>query len=64
MSGLYLHIPFCKSRCIYCDFYSTTSKENLLPAFVKAVCKELEIRREEANNDIINTIYWLSLIHI
>ena len=58
MSGLYLHIPFCKSRCIYCDFYSTTSKENLLPAFVKAVCKELEVRREEANNDIINTIYW------
>ena len=39
MAGLYIHIPFCESRCIYCGFYSTTLAE-LKEQYVEAVCKE------------------------
>lgn len=46
MAGIYVHIPFCKSRCIYCDFYSTTS-ERLIPSYVAALCREIALRRSE-----------------
>lgn len=42
---LYIHIPFCKSRCIYCDFYSTTCGAAEREAFVAALCGELRARR-------------------
>ena len=41
MAGLYIHIPFCKSRCIYCAFYSTTQLE-LRQQYVDALCKEMD----------------------
>ena len=53
MAGLYIHIPFCKSRCVYCGFYSTTGLE-LRERYVNALCREMEIRGER--NDI-ETIY-------
>ena len=43
MAGIYIHIPFCRSRCIYCDFYSTTSLE-LRQRYVEALCLEIENR--------------------
>ena len=43
MAGIYIHIPFCRSRCIYCGFYSTTGLE-LRQRYVDAVCKEMMIR--------------------
>ncbi len=43
MAGLYIHIPFCESRCIYCGFYSTTSLK-LRDAYVDALCREMELR--------------------
>ena len=43
MAGIYIHIPFCRSRCIYCGFYSTTSLE-LRQRYVDALCREMEIR--------------------
>ena len=46
MSGLYIHIPFCPSRCIYCDFYSQTDL-SLRDAYVEAVCKEIANRLHE-----------------
>ena len=42
MAGLYIHIPFCKSRCIYCAFYSTTAHE-LRQRYVDALCREMKI---------------------
>jgi oxygen-independent coproporphyrinogen-3 oxidase len=56
MAGIYIHIPFCKSRCIYCGFYSTTRQE-LRQRYVDAVCRELETRRNYLGNAPIETIY-------
>ena len=45
MAGIYVHIPFCKSRCIYCDFYSTTDLA-IRQRYIDAVCKEMSMRRD------------------
>lgn len=45
MAGLYIHVPFCKSRCGYCDFFSTVSLKKV-DAYVDALQKELEIKKE------------------
>lgn len=46
MAGLYIHIPFCESRCIYCGFYSTT-RTGLRRRYADALCREMEMRRGE-----------------
>ncbi len=40
MAGIYIHIPFCKTRCIYCDFYSTTLSE-FKGRYIQTLCREL-----------------------
>ena len=55
MAGLYIHIPFCKKRCLYCDFFSTTQMEKR-DAYVEALIKELDARQDEAGEPI-RTIY-------
>lgn len=63
-SGIYIHIPFCKSRCIYCGFYSTTNS-NKRRRYVDALLKEMQMRRETTFQtthgcgyaDDIDTIY-------
>ena len=53
-SGLYIHIPFCLSKCGYCDFYSLTSI-TVIPDFLKALFKEMEMYRNRF--DVFDTLY-------
>ena len=55
MAGIYVHIPFCKKRCLYCDFFSTTLLERQ-EAYIEAVIEEIKTRRDEAGEPI-RTIY-------
>lgn len=57
MAGIYIHIPFCKSRCIYCDFFSSTflrEKEY----YIDDLCTELATRKDYLGKETINTIYF------
>lgn len=56
MAGIYIHIPFCKQRCRYCAFYSSTLY-NIREAYVDALCKELLMRKEYIANEMVGTIY-------
>lgn len=55
--GLYIHIPFCRSRCIYCDFYSTTGKLQLQDAYTGALIHEMRLRQWELDQPFLDTIY-------
>lgn len=55
MAGIYLHIPFCKSRCAYCDFYSTTAL-SLRRRYVDALCAEYRMRASYLQTRV-RTIY-------
>jgi oxygen-independent coproporphyrinogen III oxidase len=57
MSGIYVHIPFCKSKCYYCDFYSVTRVTGQVP-FVQAVLGELDLRNDYLANKQVDTIYF------
>lgn len=55
--GIYIHIPFCKQACHYCDFHFSTAlgkKE----AMIAALCKELVLRKEEFKDEVVGTIYF------
>lgn len=58
MAGIYIHIPFCKTRCIYCDFYSTTLVNGWKERFVNALCKEIEMRKKYLDGRCIDTVYF------
>ena len=60
MPGIYIHIPFCKQACHYCDFHFSTSLQNKKP-FLSALEKEIELQKsffEKESSGIINTIYF------
>lgn len=57
MAGIYLHVPFCKTRCVYCDFYSTTQGERK-ERYVSALCRELEMRKEYLRGERVETVYF------
>lgn len=59
MAGIYIHIPFCKQRCTYCDFYKETgSNNNQIDAFVDALIQEIQLRKSYLNGDDISTVYF------
>ncbi|MBT9188099.1 radical SAM family heme chaperone HemW [Zobellia russellii] len=57
MSGIYIHIPFCKQACHYCDFHFSTSMGKK-EAMVQALQKELSLRKDEFKDEIVETIYF------
>ena len=57
MSGIYIHIPFCKQACHYCDFHFSTSMKKK-EKMVQALVKEMQMRKSEFENEIVETIYF------
>ena len=57
MAGIYIHVPFCQSRCAYCDFYSTTLLAHR-EAYIDTVCRELRHRLPELKGEPIKTLYF------
>lgn len=57
MSGIYIHIPFCKQACHYCDFHFSTSMKKK-GEMVLAIAKEIKMRKKEFEKEIIETIYF------
>ena len=57
MSGIYIHIPFCKQACHYCDFHFSTSLKKR-DELIIALAKELAMRKDEFENTTVETIYF------
>lgn len=57
MAGIYVHIPFCKQACTYCDFHFSTSMRNK-EAMVNAIVKEAEMRSDYIGNEMVETLYF------
>lgn len=57
MAGLYVHIPFCKSRCAYCNFFSTTSLD-FIDRYVEALAKEIRLRKDYLPQNSLATLYF------
>ena len=57
MAGIYIHIPFCKQLCFYCDFYKSNSLKEK-PQFIKALKHEIELQKNYLEGEKIETIYF------
>ena len=57
MAGIYVHIPFCKSKCAYCDFASFPDKINLAESYMACVYHEMAMRKEQLKDYVFDTLY-------
>ena len=57
MAGVYIHIPFCKQACHYCNFHFTTSLR-LKEDMISAICKEAVLQKDYLENETVETIYF------
>lgn len=56
--GIYVHIPFCKKKCEYCDFISFSDKYEYVETYIEALCKDIKNSAEKAKELCVNTIYF------
>ena len=57
--GIYIHVPFCRSKCTYCDFYSVTDKnDKLMDAYLHAICRHIKESGPLAPDYKVDTIYF------
>jgi oxygen-independent coproporphyrinogen-3 oxidase len=56
MAGIYIHIPFCRQKCHYCNFFSVATTR-WKESYLKALLKEIELRKDYLNGETVNTIY-------
>lgn len=56
--GMYIHIPFCKQKCFYCDFASVVAQEGIYKQYMKALCQEIVLYRELFPDICLDTIYF------
>jgi oxygen-independent coproporphyrinogen-3 oxidase len=57
--GIYIHVPFCRSKCQYCDFYSVTTKDDrVMDGYLRAICKHIREAGSLAPNHIVDTVYF------
>ena len=57
-TSIYIHIPFCKHRCAYCDFNTYAGQEDSIPAYVKALINEIEFAGQRAEQMNIHTVFF------
>ena len=57
MAGIYVHIPFCRQKCYYCDFYKTVNT-SLTKKFIKALENEIVQQKNYLDNELVETIYF------
>lgn len=58
MAGIYLHIPFCKQKCSYCDFCSFPNRSELAEAYMACLIKEIEMRGNQLDRMTFDTVYF------
>ena len=57
--GLYIHVPFCRSKCQYCDFYSLACKDDkLMDGYLDAICAHIREAGDLAPNHVVDTVYF------
>jgi len=56
--GIYVHIPFCRAKCSYCDFYSVTGSDNLFGAYSEALKTHIREAAEQLAECDVDTIYF------
>jgi oxygen-independent coproporphyrinogen-3 oxidase len=56
-AGIYIHIPFCAVKCMYCDFYSIADQNDQIPSFIEALIKEIKISKMLPEGRIFDTVF-------
>ena len=56
--GLYIHVPFCAAKCVYCDFNSYAGREHLIPAYAQALLQEVRLWSDVVGRRSVQTLYF------